>query len=657
MKSLIFFIAFLYLFVPKYLSAQGSLSSGLVMYLPFNGSTLDVSGGGHHAINSGAVPATGISGAPNTAYYFNGAVFMTVKHHVDLNPKKFSVCAKVKVQGFYNGFCYNNIIMTKGLQRRPGFYSLMHSQTQVFDCSVEDIAKHNYRLDVQNISTPLDSMETLPYLVKDQWDCIVGTFDGDTARMYVNGVFRFKYYEPGFSSNTDDILLGRLNSSVYPFFLTGSIDEMRIYNRALSAAEVSTYCGYTTPSNTIHANFKDSSLSCISKQFTDMTTVTSTAIKFWSWDFGDGMKSSLQHPAHTYASPGTYNVKLVVVDSNGYTDSIIKSVIVGSYKFAKAGNDTIVCTRSDSTLIQLNASGGVSYSWSPATGLSDALIAAPLATISSARSYIVTVTDANGCIDKDTLTIVVKPGEIDVIATPKIISACNGTVVQLNATGAKNYLWEPPVGLDDYKISNPKLTLSGSRVYWVTGTDSSGCADRDSIIVSAFPLPRVNAFSESTIVDCLVSKVVLSASGAATYLWSPAAYCETPREDKTTAYPPATTVFTVQGYDANGCMSEDTITVFYQGKSLVKVPNAFTPDKDGINDKVRPIIVCDFQLSEFVIYDRWGNLMFTTSDPNIGWDGNFKGKECELGVYYYFVKGKNSKNEDVLFKGDITLLR
>lgn len=648
------------LFNQRYLYAQGSLSSGLVMYLPFNGSTMDVSGKGHHAINLGATPAADKTGAPNTAYYFNGAVHMEVPHHADLNPRKFSVCAKVKVQGFYNGFCYNNIIMTKGLQRTPGFYSIQHTQTQIWDCNVEDVTKHNYRIDVQNISTPLKTtMDTKPYLIKDNWDCVVGTFDGDTAKMYVNGVFRFLYYEPGFSSNTDEIMIGFMDaiSYGYPFYFTGTMDEIRIYDRALTEAEITTYCGYTTPVNTIKANFKDSTASCLTKQFTDLTTFSSTAIKFWNWEFGDGGKSTLQHPSHTYPAAGSYTVKLVVVDSFGYKDSISKLVTFGIFKFANAGRDTIVCSGSEDIELQLFASGGASYSWSPGTGLSNPNIANPIATIKNTSTYIVTAKDKNGCEDKDTITITVKSGSVKVDAFPSDTSGCVGTEIQLSATGAVSYLWQPPSGLDKDNIANPKLIISGVVRYVVTGTDSAGCAATDTITVKGFTLPKVDAKSDNTIADCNEKEVLLTATGAETYEWYPAIYCDNSHAASTNVRPPATSVFSVKGIDKNGCINEDTITVFYEGKSSIRVPNAFSPNNDGINDKISPIIVCDFILTEFTIYNRWGKRIFSGQSMSNPWNGTLNGTPCDVGVYYYYIKGKNSMDEEVLFKGDITLIR
>lgn len=654
MKLFLFFLSIL---ISQITHAQGSLSTGLVLYLPFNGNTLDISGNGHNATNFGGIPAAGISGLPNTAYYFNGSSYMRVKHHPQINNKSFSVCAKVKVQGFYTGFCYNNIILTKGLQRRPGFYSLQHSQTQVWDCGHEDVNKHNYRLDVQNISTPLSTMETIPYIVKDNWDCIVGTFDGDTAKMYVNGVLRFKYYEPMFSTNIDDLFIGKLDHTTYPFYFTGTIDEIRIYERALSASEVSDYCSLTTSTNIINANFSESDSSCFTKQFNDLTSVSTTGIKFWRWDFGDGSNSSLKNPSHTYPSSGIYSVKLVVIDSNGFADSITKNVSVGNYKFVKANNDTIICISSSGSKVQLFASGGATYSWSPTAGLDNPFVSNPIATMTASTSYVVTATDINGCVDKDTVNITLKPDSIKVVATPKNIIGCLGSKTKFSALGTNSFKWIPSTGLDNDTIPNPELSISGIKTYVVIGTNSNGCSSTDTVYVTAHPLPKLTINNDHISADCINKTVMLTVSGAEQYEWKPKIYCEKPFEATTIVKPPVTTVFTVKGINSFGCMSEDTVTVFVENNVVVRVPNAFTPNGDGINETIKPIIVCNFTLGEFSIYNRWGQRVYSTTSMNRGWDGTFEGIPCNLGVYHYMLKGKDGNNEDVLLKGDITLVR
>jgi gliding motility-associated-like protein len=412
------------------------------------------------------------------------------------------------------------------------------------------------------------------------------------------------------------------------------------------------------PINIIVPNFRFSRASCFGFDFTDLTTTTNSGIKFWQWNFGDGGTSILKNPSHTYASPGSYSVKLLVTDSNGKKDSISKLLNFVINRFAQAGNDTLICSQVGGTSLPLLASGGVRYSWSPSTGLSDPAIANPIATISNTSTYVVTITDANGCIDKDTINISLKSGMADVIASPKNITGCFGSTAQLNATGTKYYLWQPSSGLNSDTISNPKLMITGNKTFVVIGTDTNGCVDKDTVTISSVALPNIKVSSDNNIVDCSEKAVVLTATGALSYEWTPEIFCETPNAPSTKVRPQAKTVFTVKGKNSNGCEAKDTITVFYEGKTNVKVPNAFTPNDDGINDKIKPIIVCDFIMNEFSIYNRWGNKVFTSNEVNQGWDGkSLDGKPCELGVYYYLIKGKNSKNEDVLLKGDITLMR
>ena len=575
---------------------------------------------------------------------------------------KYLLCAKVMVRGFYGGVCYNSAIIDKNLFGASdygiGFYSLRFTGT-ANSCYVPDTNLQNYTGFFSSSFIAPSLKSNIPHIVSSGvWDCLVFTFDGDSAKMYVNGVLRHKFKGASLiGKNTGDVTIGRKNRTSFPYWFKGVMDEVRIYNRALSNSEVLDYCAYTSPSNLISANFKDSSTTCFSKQFTDLSNTTAAGIRYWFWDFGDGHKSTLRNPSNIYATAGTYNIKLVVVDSNGFQDSIIKTVNVGSYKFANVGNDTIICSKLGAITLQLNASGGVSYRWSPTLGLSDSAVSNPIATLSTSSRYIVTVIDALGCEDRDTINITIKPSSVEVIASPKNIESCVGKEFQLSASGAKFYQWIPPIGLDKDNIPNPKLTLLGSFSYVVVGTDSLGCADRDTIVVKGFKIPNVKATSDNSKADCVENSVLLSASGALTYSWTPAIYCETSNASTTKARPPATTVFTVVGVDANGCEGIDTITVFYEGKTVVRVPNAFTPDNDGINDKIRPIIVCDFEMIEFSIFNRWGNKVFSTTNSNTAWDGTNEGRPCDMNTYYYFIKGKNSKGEEILMKGDITLIR
>ncbi|MCC6186464.1 MAG: gliding motility-associated C-terminal domain-containing protein, partial [Chitinophagaceae bacterium] len=149
----------------------------------------------------------------------------------------------------------------------------------------------------------------------------------------------------------------------------------------------------------------------------------------------------------------------------------------------------------------------------------------------------------------------------------------------------------------------------------------------------------------------------LNAYGAANYEWLPAAYCETPNNATTVVYPRSNQQFLVLGTDANGCVAKDSILIINDGASVVTFPNVFTPNNDGINDYFKVLYTCNFNFKELKIFNRWGQEVFVSGDQNKGWDGNSKGKESELVVYYYLLKGTNDNGKEVLLKGDISLLR
>lgn len=118
----------------------------------------------------------------------------------------------------------------------------------------------------------------------------------------------------------------------------------------------------------------------------------------------------------------------------------------------------------------------------------------------------------------------------------------------------------------------------------------------------------------------------------------------------------------LQNYNG-GCISSH-INIFLVdcdkdcGSMSLLIPNAFTPNKDNLNDVFLPIIIQDcFEVYDFKIYDRWGELVFSTTNLKQGWDGNYKNKACELGTYYYLIQTTSKTNKKGLYKGDVNLIR
>lgn len=399
------------IFLPNLGFSQVNLNQGLVVYLPFNGNTQDISGNNNHAINNGATLTTDKWGNPNGAYSFNGVTnSMTIVDNATLNPQSLTLYALIKPEGYYNGTCYVDCIIDKAnADYVVGNYGLRYVLTMVpYDCNNPDTNNMNYRIDISTLSNAINnpSLYNLPRIQKNQWDCVIGTFDNGTANLYVNGVLRATYTEPLIGANGLDIFIGRKNNAAYPYWFKGIMDEIRIYDRALNLQEIDSLCNYNPnapgPTDDITADFLLSyPANCDPKtvQFTDQSVANNSTVVGWQWYFGDGNNSNQQNPLHTYINSSTYTVTLVATSSTGKKDTFAYQLVVGSTpEFATAIGDTISCGESD---VHLYSTGGVSYLWSPCTGNCNS--SDYYTSITGTTQFVVQATDINGCIDMDTV--------------------------------------------------------------------------------------------------------------------------------------------------------------------------------------------------------------------------------------------------------------
>ena len=165
--------------------------------------------------------------------------------------------------------------------------------------------------------------------------------------------------------------------------------------------------------------------------------------------------------------------------------------------------------------------------------------------------------------------------------------------------------------------------------------------------------------AKSNDVNCLLLTAQLRASGGIRYLWSPPGDLDNPQVFNPVASPAQTTTYQVQITKANGCETTDTITVFavtaYLDNAFL-VPNAFTPDGDGKNDCFGIRHWGAVSNLHFSIFNRWGQMVFQTTDPKKCWDGTFKGALLPTASFVYFIEA-NTPCGPVVRKGTVTLVR
>jgi len=235
---------------------QVNLNNGLLAYYPFNGNAIDSSGNGNNPSFNNAILTTDRFGNANSAYSFDGSSsYMQIPNSSSLNAQStLSISLWVKVNGFYQGKCSGNYLLTKGLQSSSGIYDAVFGNSpygtlfNIDFCTSPADTNHEsfYGAGVGDYNT------FTPLIHSNKWYHIVIVYDTTKSYLYVNNVLAITGVgQPSFS-NSYDLFFGRYDpSQLDPFWFNGVLDDIRIYNRAISSDEVSAL--YTEP-NPIPSN-------------------------------------------------------------------------------------------------------------------------------------------------------------------------------------------------------------------------------------------------------------------------------------------------------------------------------------------------------------------------------------------------------------------
>lgn len=277
------------------------------------------------------------------------------------------------------------------------------------------------------------------------------------------------------------------------------------------------------------------------------------------------------------------------------------------------------------------------------------------------------ITDnAYGC--QDTSKRVIVLNGFTPVAVSGAVAQCEQDTVQLGASGGVIYHWEPTQNLSNPNIANPLAYPSATTIYTVTISTINGndtCRSNLTTTVSILPLAyNTNSISVSSNTITLGQTITVTLN-AFPYLGNISVYPNTPIEfTNSTVFsitPTKTGEYTFYFTDQNGCRHTlKTIFVIIItnvcNEDVVYLPTGFTPNNDGANDilYIRSNFVTEVYLT---IYDRWGEKLFETNDINKGWDGMFKGKLLDQGVYGYYLTYTCNNGEQSFKKGNITLMR
>lgn len=297
------------------------------------------------------------------------------------------------------------------------------------------------------------------------------------------------------------------------------------------------------------------------------------------------------------------------------------------------------------------------YSWSPSGGNGSS------ASNLGAGTYTLTVTGNDGCVTVATVTLT-EPSQILISEsiTDENCGQNDGaiSVVVTGGTPVYTYEWAPN-GESTSSISN----LSGGN-YSLTVTDDSGCSTSENYQVAIIgSIPVTASPNYSTITEG--ESVQLNSFGAVDYTWSPSGGLSCVNCADPVASPSITTTYIVTGTDAFGCAGTDTVTIYVTLNCAdLFIPTVFSPNGNGpgANETLCVFGNCVSEL-KFKIFNRWGQMVFETETPfdgtnsqnEICWDGTYRGKAVQSGVYVYTVYAQLFNGEVVETSGNITVLR
>lgn len=565
-----------------------------------------------------------------------------------------------------------------------------------------------------------------------------------------------------FTANFNNAIANAPNTS-YKWYLGNGVVTTTNPNPTTTYLNPGTYTVSLVVTNSTSCNKKDSSVtyitvfptptvnfsytvsSCSNTIITTNTSVGNFGANPYLWSFGNGITSTLTSPSHIYPSSGNYSLSLTARDNNGCSAGISQPISIFIFTTGIVPSGSICSGRG----IQLNASGGTNYTWTPAISVNSPFLGSTVANPTSTTIYTVQIVNSNAqhtCAATATTQVLVRPnpaanfsftaapcggganftdlstvaitewdwrlassvtstvqnpyyfyatgGNYNIrlivtnafkckdtltkilnILTPPPLSVsgpttiCKGNTAQLSASGGTAYAWKPSQTLDFPNMSNPgaspqvtteySVVISTNIVNPIDGLPCTYTLSHGVTVTEFLPTQEIAQANPKTIITGSSTTLTYIGDPGLLITWLPqnstkpaTGYTVRAMPDKPTTYTAVATKgacrrdveVSVDAFTA-GCIDEDAF-----------VPNTFTPNNDDRNDifRVRGLKIDEIY---FAVYNRWGEKVFETRDKNGGWDGVYKGKPADVGVFGWYLKVKCLNGEETFRKGNVTLIR
>ena len=404
--------------------------------------------------------------------------------------------------------------------------------------------------------------------------------------------------------------------------------------------------------------------------FTDQSSDNNGTVDYWEWDFGDGSPLDYtQNPQHQYAAAGNYDVTLIIASSNGCYDTLIQTVTIYPTPTADF-NYGLECGGVPVDLVNMSLGNVVNYEWIYAGNTiattEDAIYTFP--TDTDTHPVTLVITTNFGCIDSVTIDVVTK-AVVDFDFGPFETAGCpvmevsffeNSTVT--NNGDIVNWLWD--MGDGSYSFSpSPTHFYEDEGNYTVSLqviTDED-CIYYDTLQYSiiVYPQPTANFNYSPVEINILDPEVTFTNTsvGAQDVEWDFGDFDYSNDWHPVHTYEDTGYYEVIQMvYNEFGCADTAYQTLYVRGVFVAYAPNSFTPNYDGMNDLFN-IKAYGIEKYELLIFNRWGELLKTITDFSDGWDGTYKGNQCQDGVYTWKLRAIDFEEIPHDLTGHVTLLR
>lgn len=362
-------------------------------------------------------------------------------------------------------------------------------------------------------------------------------------------------------------------------------------------------------------------------------------------------------PAIVPPAPGvfTYNVTASKVGCPDSSQSI--TITVNPIPVLNAGADRELCL---GDTVQLHATvtpanPNYTWNWIPSSDLSDPASPDPVFDGVSSTMLQLIVSDSIGCSDTDLVLMTINPSNFIILNGDR--SICPGDSTTLSASGAVNYLWQPAMYVSDSTAPNITVFPISTTQFTVYGYNTKGCLDSASANVVVYPGAVVDAGDDQTIYPG-ESAQLMADGNCSFFSWFPPNGLTATNIKDPLASPTVTTRYYVTAQTETGCNGVDSVDVLISTESLIDIPNAFSPGSGtGLNDGLHIIVKGIVTLNSFKIFNRWGQMVFSTTDINKGWNGQFNGKPQPMGTYVYVLDAVTNTGRRFTKQGNVTLFR